>query len=153
MGVIRGSNYFYIDSLGLRRRERRARLDPILSDIRDAALASDEASGLEENSGSEKAKPEMVFFNPEYGFEMASEYNDLIPDPDNPWYDPELPAGECMSLLYSDSISGRWAHHMVEEYDLPGLAFPGEKGREILLENLDFMLRFWKEKYYYPGGD
>jgi len=153
IGFIRGFNLFYIDSLGLRRRERRARMDPILSDIRDAALASDEASGPEENSGSDKAKPEMVFFNPEYGIEVVSDYIDLIPDPDNPWYDPEVTAGECMNLLYSDRISGRWVHHMVEEYDLPGLAFPGEKGREMLLENLDFMLRFWKEKCYYPGGD
>lgn len=23
---------------------------------------------------------------------------------------------------------------------------------EMMMENLDFMLRFWKESYYYPGG-
>ncbi len=40
---------------------------------------------------------------------------------------------------------------MVEEYDIPGLAFQEEEGGKFLMENLDFMLRFWKGQYYYPG--
>ncbi len=144
LGFVRGFYLFYIDSLGLRRRERRARMDPILSDIRDAALTPDEVFGPDEEM------PAMIFFNPEYGIEVVSDYNDLIPDPDNPWYDPDMPAENSLHLLNANGISGRWARYLVEEYDLPGLAFPGEKGSEILLENLDFMLRFWKERYYYP---
>ena len=37
-------------------------------------------------------------------------------------------------------------HYVVNNYDIPGLDFPGEGGRELLMENLDFMLRFWKRR-------
>jgi hypothetical protein len=41
-------------------------------------------------------------------------------------------------------------HYMVKNYEISRLDFPGKGGKEILMENLDFMLRFWKRKGYYP---
>jgi hypothetical protein len=98
--------------------------------------------------------PGMIFFNRESGIQMVFGLNDLVPDPDNTWYR-EDEAGddadnEAMRLLYSSHISGDWIHYMVNNYDIPGLDFPGEGGRELLIDNLDFMLRFWKRKGYYP---
>jgi hypothetical protein len=120
--------------------------------------------------------PGMVFFNPDSGFETAFGYNELIPDPDNPWYtppetgqdpgsdpdddpanDPEDDTGDdyegegAMRLLYSSYISGRWMHYLAEHYKLPGLDLPGEGGEELMEENFDFILRFWKRKHYHFG--
>ncbi len=96
----------------------------------------------------------MIFFNRETGMQMAFGYNDLVPDPDNSWYidhetDYETGNG-AMRLLCSSYISGDWMHYMVDNYNIPGLDFQGEGGRELLLDNLDFMLCFWKRKGYYP---
>ncbi|MFH0758999.1 MAG: hypothetical protein V2B15_17045 [Bacteroidota bacterium] len=54
-----------------------------------------------------------------------------------------------MRMLESPYISGNWMHYMLARYDLPGLEFPGLSGRELLMDNLDFMLRFWKRKGYH----
>ena len=54
-----------------------------------------------------------------------------------------------MMMLESPHINGKWMHYLVSNYDLPGLEFPGLSGRELLLDNFDFMLRFWKRKRYY----
>jgi hypothetical protein len=92
----------------------------------------------------------MIFFNRESGIQMAFGFNDLVPDPGNTWYRKDETGNETMRLLYSSYISGDWMHYMVNNYDIPGLDFPGEGGRELLMKNLDFMLRFWKRKGYYP---
>jgi hypothetical protein len=94
--------------------------------------------------------PGMIFFNPESGIQMVFGLNDLVPDPGNTWYREDETGNETMRLLYSSHISGDWMHYMVNNYDIPGFDFPGEGGRELLMENLDFMLRFWKRKGYYP---
>jgi hypothetical protein len=94
--------------------------------------------------------PGMVFFNRGSGIQTAFGFNDLVPDPDNRWYSQEEAGEEAMRLLYSNFISGDWMHYLAENYDIPGLSFPGLGGKELLMENLDFMLRFWKRKGYYP---
>ena len=54
-----------------------------------------------------------------------------------------------MVLLESSHISGKWMHYLVEKYDFPGLEFPGLSGHELLMYNLDFVMRFWKRKGYH----
>jgi hypothetical protein len=61
----------------------------------------------------------------------------------------EDPGYGTMMMLESPHISGKWMNYLVTYYDIPGLEFPGLSGRELLLDNLDFMLRFWKRKGYY----
>ena len=112
--------------------------------------------------GGTETIPGMIFFNRESGIQMVFGLNDLVPDPDNASYredatmdvsnnESDTESGhETMRLLYSSHISGDWMHYMVNNYDIPELDFPGEGGRELLMENLDFMLRFWKRKGYYP---
>jgi hypothetical protein len=74
---------------------------------------------------------------------MAFGLNYLVPDPDNASYsaheDRNENDPESMRLLYSSYISGDWMHYLVNNYDIPGLDFPGEGGRELLMENLDFI--------------
>ena len=119
-------------------------------------------AGRSSEHGDINSVPGMIFFNRESGIQMAFGYNDLIPDPDNASYrenstvdvpesesDPDS-GHEAMRLLYSSYISGDWMKYLVNNYDIPGLNFPGEGGRELLMDNLDFMMRFWKRKNYYP---
>jgi hypothetical protein len=105
-----------------------------------------------ENSshGGAEPVPGMIFFSQGSGIQTAFGLNDLVPDPDNRWYREEDAGEEAMRLLYSHFISGDWMHYLAENYDFPGLDFPGLGGKELLMENLDFMLRFWKRKGYYP---
>lgn len=96
--------------------------------------------------------PGMIFCDPDSGFELAFGYNVLIPDARNRWYTEEAEEGngdEVMMILESPHFSGKWTHYMVAHYDLPGFEFPGLSGRALLMDNLDFMLRFWKRKGYH----
>ena len=97
--------------------------------------------------------PGMIFCDPDSGIDLAFGYNDLIPDARNQWYmstnTENDPGDGTMMMLESPHINGKWMHYLVSNYDLPGLEFPGLSGRELLLDNLDFMQRFWKRKGYY----
>ncbi len=95
----------------------------------------------------EESVPGMIYCDPDAGIELAFGYNGLVPDTGNPWY--ERYDDEAMMLLESSHISGKWMHYLVEKYDFPGLEFPGLSGRELLMYNLDFVLRFWKRKGYH----
>jgi hypothetical protein len=118
--------------------------------------------GRSSEHGDNEAVPGMIFFNRESGIQMAFGFNDLVPDPDNASFKEDLTvdvsdnesdnesAHEAMRLLYSFYISGDWMRYLVNNYDIPGLDFPGDGGRELLMDNLDFMMRFWKRKNYYP---
>jgi hypothetical protein len=100
----------------------------------------------------DEAIPGMIFCDPDSGIELVFGFNDMIPDARNKWYmgdDDEVePVNESMMMLESPHISGKWMHYLVSSYDLPGLEFPGLSGRELLLDNLDFVLRFWKREKY-----
>lgn len=97
--------------------------------------------------------PGVVFCDPDSGIDLAFGYNDMIPDARNQWYmstnTEDDPGDGTMILLESPHINGKLMHYLVSNYDLPGLEFPGLSGRELLLDNFDFMLRFWKRKRYY----
>lgn len=97
--------------------------------------------------------PGMVYCDPDAGIEMVFGHNDLIPDSRNKWYSADnteeyLTDGTLM-MLESKHISGNWMKYMATNYDLPGLEFPGLGGRELMMDNLDFILRFWKREGYY----
>ncbi len=103
--------------------------------------------------GPEEATPGMIFSDPDMGIELAFGYNGLIPDVRNPWFEEFESDGkhadDAIMLLESDYISGKWMHYLLANYDLPGIEFPGPSGRELLMDNLDFMLRFWKREDYF----
>lgn len=96
--------------------------------------------------------PGLVFFNPVSGIELAFGFNELIPGPDNPWYLGPDADDDTMSLLYSPHISKECLEYILEHEEVPGLGFPGEGGHELLMGNLDFMIRFWKNKHYHSDS-
>ncbi len=99
------------------------------------------------------------YIPPETGYDPE---DDLAGDPDDDFdddlaYDPDDDQGDdddgmdSTRLLYSLYISGWWMHYLAEHYEFPGLNFPGEEGEELMKENFDFMLRFWKRRHYHFG--
>ena len=97
--------------------------------------------------------PGMVYCDPDTGIELVFGHNDLIPDPRNKWYtadntEEDLSDGTLM-MLESKHISGNWIKYLVSNYNLPGLEIPGLSERDLLMDNLDFMLRFWKREGYF----
>lgn len=97
--------------------------------------------------------PGIVYFNPRSGIEILFGYNGIIPDPQNPHYEESVDRDEVLQLLYSKQCSSDLVKYLIENYHLPGIKFPGERDENILVDNLDFMLRFWKNNSYYsePG--
>jgi hypothetical protein len=97
--------------------------------------------------------PGMVYCDPDTGIALVFGHNDLIPDPRNKWYRgdhaEENNSDGTLMMLESQHISGNWMKYLISNYDLPGLEFPGLSGRDLLMDNLDFMLRFWKREGYY----
>jgi len=96
--------------------------------------------------------PGMIFYDPDAGINLAFGFNNLIPDKRNNSYvkgAEDEDGNEAMRMLESPYISGNWMHYLVAHYDFPGLEFPGLSGRELLMNNLDFMLRLWKRKGYH----
>jgi hypothetical protein len=135
---------FHNETLDVPARKKKKRREILMK----AELTRNPVKGSEH--GDTKAIPGMIFFNPESGIQMVFGLNDFVPDPDNTWYREDETGDEAMRLLFSSHISGNWMHYMVKNYEISRLDFPGKGGKEILMENLDFMLRFWKRKGYYP---
>jgi hypothetical protein len=135
---------FHNETLDVPARKKKKRREILMK----AELTRNPVKGSEH--GDTEAIPGMIFFNPESGIQMVFGLNDFVPDPDNTWYREDETGDEAMRLLFSSHISGNWMHYMVKNYEISRLDFPGKGGKEILMENLDFMLRFWKRKGYYP---
>lgn len=95
--------------------------------------------------------PGMVYFNPVAGIETAFGFNDIISDPDNPHYNRKTAHKDVLRLLYSTVISKELFHYLLHTYNLKGLEFPGPEGDKLLMDNLDFMLRFWKAESYHSS--
>jgi hypothetical protein len=116
-------------------------------------LPENSNKNLDPDPDRDEVPPGMIFCDPDSGIELVFGFNDLIPDARNKWYmgdDDEVdPVNESMMMLESPHISGKWMHYLVSTYDLPDLKFPGLSGRELLLDNLDFVLRFWKRDNYF----
>lgn len=96
-----------------------------------------------------KNEPGFVFFNPVSGLELVFGFNELIPDPDNPLYNEEKSSGNAMELLISQEISRECSQYLAGRIGFGELAFPGAHRDDILEENLDFLLRYWKAERYF----
>lgn len=105
---------------------------------------ANESDTFAENENS----PVMVFFNEKSGIEIITGSNELIPDPRNPDYDKNSDRNEILELISSDSISKEFVEFIINEYQLTDIKFPDDDG-SLLLDNLDFMMRFNKREYYF----
>ncbi|WP_211208075.1 hypothetical protein [Anaerophaga thermohalophila] len=79
---------------------------------------------------------------------MAFNVNSAFPSPDNPFYDEAECTGNLLELFMSEEISKELAMFCVDNYKSELPFFAEEKGK-LYLENIDFLLRFWKKNNYF----
>ena len=97
---------------------------------------------------SEISETGLVFFNPKSGLEIALDINNAFSLDNNPYFDIEYSEDDIMMLLLSDQMSTELVHYCIDncKNDLP---FFNEGIGTLYLEDIDFLLRFWKKESYF----
>jgi len=92
--------------------------------------------------------PGMLFCSAVSGIHTVFGLNTCILDEENPWYNETEAADDAERLLHSPYVTGEWMHYLLKNYHLPVREFPGIRETNFVVENMDFLLRFWKRKAY-----
>jgi hypothetical protein len=132
---------FFNNSLNLSQKEKdeakqRAREDGFFgneSEARDFSEVSD--SGL-------------VFFNPKSGTEIALAVNSAFPMKNNPFFNEEESEEHIMRLLFSEELSKELVMYCIDNFK-NDLEFLKSAEGKMYLDNIDFLLRFWKRGNYF----
>lgn len=139
---IKGYIQYFNNSLNLSKKERneskrKAKKEGFFKDLENSPLnfGEDTESGL-------------VFFNPKGGIEVARELNSAFPDPNNPFFNKSDCKDHLMGILVSESISASLAKYCIKQHKTSLPFFETSEGK-IILENIDFLLRFWKSSNYF----
>ncbi len=131
---------FYNASLGLSKKEKEAALKRKKADGFLAESSGIEPSDLDEN-------PVVVFFNPKSGLEIYQNVINAFPDKDNPFFTEENPM-DIMLLLINDFYSKELVEYVIDTYE-DKLEFFKNEQSQVYLDNIDFLLRFWKKEAYH----
>lgn len=143
---IKGYIKYFNNSLNLTKKERkesknRAKKEGLFKDLENSHL----------NFG-EDTENGLVFFNPQSGIEVVHELNSAFPDPNNPFFNEKECNDHLMRLLFSEDISAALAKYCVETH-MRSLPFFETIEGEIILEDIDFLLRFWKRDNYFSEAE
>ena len=96
---------------------------------------------------SEVSDTSLVFFNPKSGLEIALAVNCAFPLPNNPFFNVEDSEEDIMFLLISDEMSTELAMFCIDNCK-NNLTFFKEGVGKRYLDDIDFLLRFWKKDNY-----
>ncbi|MCD6598123.1 MAG: DUF3843 family protein [Bacteroidales bacterium] len=102
----------------------------------------------EHNDYSEVSETGLVFFNPKSGVEIALAVNCAFPLPNNPFFEAERSEDDIMILLISEEMSTELAMYCIDNCKTR-LPFFNEGVGKMYLEDIDFLLRFWKKNNYH----
>ena len=91
----------------------------------------------------------MVFFNPKSGAEIALGVNSAFPEKNNPFYNKNESEEHIMRLFSAEGLSKELAIYCVNNFKKDLTFFKSAEGN-LYLDNLDFLLRFWKRGNYFP---
>lgn len=97
---------------------------------------------------SDMEEPGLVFFNPKSGLEMAWGVTDAFPLSHNPWIDEDEVEDSMMTLLTSQDLSRELAMYSIEHFK-KDIQFFQEKNGKSIVEDLDFLMRFFKKEHYH----
>lgn len=105
---------------------------------------------FKEEDFSDMPEDGLIFFNPKSGGEIAVGITSAFPSKDNPFYDPADSKESVIELLMSKEFSTELVHYCIDHYkdELP--FFQEDPGRQYL-EDLNFLLRFWKVENYHTS--
>lgn len=90
----------------------------------------------------------LVFFNPASGVEIAFDVNSAFPMASNPYFKEEESIVHVMRLLLDESISSELVMFCIDNCKTR-LSFFTKGIGKIYLEDIDFLLRFWKKESYH----
>ena len=97
---------------------------------------------------SEEDKSGLVFFNPKSGIEVVKNANSAFPLPNNIFYKKEDSTDHFMQLLIDESISTELVYYCIDNCKDKLSLFEEILGI-FLLEDIDFLLRFFKTNNYH----
>lgn len=101
----------------------------------------------EKRDFSEVSSSGLVFFSDKSGVEIALDVNSAFPMPNNPFFDIKKSEDDVMFLMASDKFSKELAMFCIDNYKNELPFFDEDKGAHYL-EDIDFLLRFWKKDNY-----
>ena len=109
--------------------------------------------GLFDTNAKHKDFPEvsetgLVFFNPNSGCEIALAINSAFPMSSNPYFKEEESEEHIIRLLMDDSLSAELAMYCIDNCKTKLLFFKEGIGNKYL-DDIDFLLRFWKKDNYH----
>ena len=97
---------------------------------------------------SEFSESGLVFFNPKSGTEIALAINSAFPLKSNPFYNENESEEHIMNLFFAEDLSTELAMYCVNNFRTKLPFFKGAEG-QLYLDNIDFLLRFWKRGNYF----
>ncbi len=97
---------------------------------------------------SEVSESGLVFFNSKSGTEIALAVNSAFPFKNNPFYNENESEEHIMRLFVAEELSKELAMFCVDNFKTELPFFKTEEG-VLYLDNLDFLLRFWKRGNYF----
>ena len=90
----------------------------------------------------------LVFFNPKSGVEVALGVNSAFPFPENRFFDFEESDEHIMRLLLDESMATELVMFCIDS-SKDELPFFTDGQGVFLLDDIDFLLRFWKRRHYH----
>lgn len=90
----------------------------------------------------------LFFYNPKSGGEIALSANSAFPMPSNPYFNEEESEEDVLHLLINEEISKELVMFCLENCQSKLPFFQKEIGKKYL-EDIDFLLRFWKGASYH----
>ncbi|MDH5367611.1 MAG: DUF3843 family protein [Cyclobacteriaceae bacterium] len=90
----------------------------------------------------------LVFFNPKSGVEMILAANSAFPLPNNPYFEESESEEHIIRVLMDESVSVELAMYCIDncKSELP---FFNDGVGKSYLDDIDFLLRFWKKDNYH----
>jgi len=97
---------------------------------------------------SKKAESGLVFFNPKKGIEIALSFNSAFPMQNNPYFKEEESNDQIIQLIFAEEISRELVLFCIDNLNKDSEFFKTTEAK-LLLDNIDFFLRFWKRDNYF----
>lgn len=137
--------YFYNNSLKVTEKEK----DEAFKKAQQLDLFNNKE---EKRDFSEVSNSGLVFFSAKSGVEIALDINSAFPMFNNPFFDIKKSEDDVMFLMASDEFSNELAMFCIDncKNELP---FFDEDRGAYYLEDIDFLLRFWKKDSYHPSPE
>ncbi len=105
---------------------------------------------IEDLDFNEDFETALVFFNPKSGMEIAFEVNSAFPAKENKYFYKDKTKEHILRLFMSEELSTELVMYCVDNFKNKQAYFKTSEG-EFLLNDLDFLLRFFKGNQYHSN--